>query len=402
MKTISVIIPTKDRPHHLYHTLQCLSEQTLRPELFEVIVINDGGKNPETSIKYPFKISWIKTKGKGSKGPATARNLGAEKAENEILLFIGDDNFPNKYLLWFHNFKHCCHEEPIAIQGYIDWHPDLMPDTFREFITGEGGFQFNWNSLKTETGWKEKADGWFVTANVSIDKTAFLLEQGFNTKFKIAAWEDIELGYRLTRKGIVTYFQPHALVYHHHRITFNSFIERQYAAGRARIDLAALQPELGIDLLAGILDSNNNYEEQLDLALVTNFNVDPEIQPLQKHRWGNVLHSAAIKGAYDELNERGGLWSAVPHIKGSGNSKKALHCLIEAAHAFEDGNLGRATIELEWAMHYEQNSWAIYAALGELYAHQKGNRLKAIQSFQKAIELDPNNSDWPAKRLQTL
>ena len=50
MKQISVVIPTRDRPSALDACLAGLEAQTLSPERFEVVVVDDGGSAPVDEI----------------------------------------------------------------------------------------------------------------------------------------------------------------------------------------------------------------------------------------------------------------------------------------------------------------------------------------------------------------
>jgi glycosyltransferase involved in cell wall biosynthesis len=93
MNNVSVIIPTHNRPHLLLLALQSIEEQKEKPD--EVIVVMDG-ENEETerflngykTEHFTFRFIKIPV----SQGACYARNLGAEKAEGEILMFLDDDD----------------------------------------------------------------------------------------------------------------------------------------------------------------------------------------------------------------------------------------------------------------------------------------------------------------------
>jgi len=87
---ISVIIPTYNERDQLKKCLESLSKQSV--DNFEVIVVDDGStdrtwdalKNIQTD--YPLEI--LKQR---HNGPGAARNLGAKKANGEILVFVDVD-----------------------------------------------------------------------------------------------------------------------------------------------------------------------------------------------------------------------------------------------------------------------------------------------------------------------
>src|SRR5439155_235664 len=58
------------------------------------------------------------------------------------------------------------------------------------------------------------------------------------------ACDDIELGYRLRRQGMVLHFRPQAVTYHHHELTTAGFVRRQRMAGRMSVVLTRKHPEL--------------------------------------------------------------------------------------------------------------------------------------------------------------
>ena len=85
----------------------------------------------------------------------------------------------------------------------------------------------------------------FYTSNVSLPRE-LLLEAGlFDTSFPHAAWEDIEVAYRLMQRGMRMLYRPEAVARHHHDITFASFRRRQEKAGEAAAIFYRKHPELG-------------------------------------------------------------------------------------------------------------------------------------------------------------
>jgi cellulose synthase/poly-beta-1,6-N-acetylglucosamine synthase-like glycosyltransferase len=68
---------------------------------------------------------------------------------------------------------------------------------------------------RTEINWR-----FFYTCNISLAKSFLHRSGGFDEDFKAAAWEDIELGIRLTRAGMRLFYNPRAVAYHEQRISF--------------------------------------------------------------------------------------------------------------------------------------------------------------------------------------
>jgi glycosyltransferase involved in cell wall biosynthesis len=88
---VSVIIPTYNRQDSVLQLLESLREQTMDPENYEVIVIDDGstsgtlGKNLN---KFPSQYKYI---WQDNQGATIARNNGAINSRGRILVFIDDD-----------------------------------------------------------------------------------------------------------------------------------------------------------------------------------------------------------------------------------------------------------------------------------------------------------------------
>lgn len=92
-KPISVVIPTYNESKWIGQCVESLLDQSLRP--FEILVVDDGSTD-DTIIKIEvlqkqFSEKLVKLFKQKHKGPGEARNLAAQKAKGEILLFIDAD-----------------------------------------------------------------------------------------------------------------------------------------------------------------------------------------------------------------------------------------------------------------------------------------------------------------------
>ena len=117
----------------------------------------------------------------------------------------------------------------MAVLGYTTWPRDLKVSPFLHHIN-EYGLQFGYGLIEDP---ESVPFNFFYTSNVSLPR-ALLLEAGlFDTSFPHAAWEDIEVAYRLMQRGMRMLYRPAAVARHHHDITFASFRRRQEKAGEA-------------------------------------------------------------------------------------------------------------------------------------------------------------------------
>ena len=166
------------------------------------------------------------------RGPASARNLGIMNANTRIVLFIGDDiiatpNLIAEHMKWHSNNS----EENVAVLGYVTWSPELRITPFMRWLEN-GGPQFSYHKLK---GKEVLNYCCFYTCNISL-KRHFLLKNGlFDENFKYAAYEDLELSYRLTQKGLQIFYNKDAVGYHLHPTNIETFCRRQQLVGRSKV-----------------------------------------------------------------------------------------------------------------------------------------------------------------------
>lgn len=88
---VSVIIPTYNRPDTVLRLLGSLAGQTLPPDRYEVVVVDDGSTyDPAQISNHPFPFAWHYER-QPNQGATVARNHGATLSQGEILVFIDDD-----------------------------------------------------------------------------------------------------------------------------------------------------------------------------------------------------------------------------------------------------------------------------------------------------------------------
>lgn len=250
----SVVIPTHNRSEKLKDCLQALFDQAYDRKQFEIIVVDDGSQDDTVSVlkklqrAAPVPLYFFC---QPNQGQGVARNKGVIEAKGDIVLFLGDDIIATKDLLKEHDAMHVSHpEESAAVLGFITWHPKLEVTPLMRFmerggaILGRfGGNQFAFDLLEG----RETADyHFFYTSNISLKRP--LLERfKFDPWFAGYGWEDIELGYRLTQKaGLTLYYEPSAIAYHDHPMTFEQWKTRMRDIGYACPRLNEKYPELNL------------------------------------------------------------------------------------------------------------------------------------------------------------
>ena len=99
MKQISVVIPCYNQAPYIAETLQSVIAQSYKN--LEIIIINDGStdKSPEIVKSFEAKHKNIKVFNIENGGVSKARNLGIEKASNELIFLMdGDDTINEEYI----------------------------------------------------------------------------------------------------------------------------------------------------------------------------------------------------------------------------------------------------------------------------------------------------------------
>jgi GT2 family glycosyltransferase len=239
--SFSVVIPTYQRCETLARVLDALAGQREAPE-FEVVVVDDGSADRTPELlqgyrpPYPFRFRSQK-----NAGPAAARNRGVEEARGERILFLGDDTVPEPSLLSVHARAHG--ERPgerVAVLGYTTWPEERRVTPFLHHIN-EYGLQFGYGLIEDP---EAVPFNFFYTSNISIARALLFEADLFDTTFPHAAWEDIEIAYRLTRKGMRILYRPEAIARHYHDISFSSFRRRQQSAGESAARFYEKHPEL--------------------------------------------------------------------------------------------------------------------------------------------------------------
>lgn len=242
MMKISVIIPTFNRGETLKKALVSLERQSVPKENFEVLIIDDGSfDNILTETSELIKKVNINTTLLVQKhsGPAKARNLGIQNAKYEIVLIINDDTICTNDLLSEHlNFHQKYHQIEAGVLGYVTWSPDIEITPFMRWLERRGP-QFSYHKIKGEKAY------WYQlwTCNISFKKSFLLENKLFDEDFPYAAWEDVELGYRLYKKGLRLYYNKKAVGFHYHYTDLDSMKNKMKIHGKSALIIKRKVPK---------------------------------------------------------------------------------------------------------------------------------------------------------------
>ena len=237
---LSVVIPTRDRKATLEKCLEAFRAQTLAPDSFEIIVVDDGSTDGTRELLKTIAggMANLGHLSQEPGGPAKARNRGIREAKSPLILLTGDDCIPSPTLLEGHLAGH--RESPrVAVLGHIAWHPDLEVTPFMEYVGRS--HQFSFPIIAQER--LSVPFGFFYTSNISVGKELLLRAGLFDEEFTDAVWEDAEMGYRLAKSGVRIVYERRAVTFHYHPVTLSQYIDRQIRAGKAAAVFYRKHPE---------------------------------------------------------------------------------------------------------------------------------------------------------------
>ncbi len=239
--SISVIVPTYNRARVLQDCLKALDEQTLAASDMEVIVADDGSTDDTPKLLGEITTNYqLRSIRQQNEGPATARNRAIELARAPLLLMLNDDAILDVGTVAGHldHYRqtlnaHRAMVGPCRIHepaGAKDVAPTL--DRFHLLLPQ------NHHDVVTPCKFTD-----FVTANLSVSKQAVDEIGGYDTEFPYPAGEDIDLGYKLTRRGLQLHFDPGLGSEHRHSFSYESYANMVSMRAQASVMLLAKHEE---------------------------------------------------------------------------------------------------------------------------------------------------------------
>jgi glycosyltransferase involved in cell wall biosynthesis len=227
MPHVSVVIPTHNRIERLKRVLAALESQDYALDDFEVIVVSDGSTDDTNeylqALDTPLQFRAVT---QPNQGVAAARNIGLQHATGKFVLFIDDDVVPSPKLIAEHVRIHADHDDDAIVLGpmltpndagmspWVRWEQAMLTKQYQAMLSGKYA----------------PSARQFYTGNTSLARIHLIAAEGFDINFRRA--EDVELAYRLARRGLKFIFNPNAIGYHYAERSFRSWMEIPYVYGR--------------------------------------------------------------------------------------------------------------------------------------------------------------------------
>ncbi len=234
----SIIIPVKSINDYVRETVPYV--QALTSFEWELFIIPNNMENNEW--QEDGRVTILES---GRVGPADKRDLGAQRASGDILVFLDDDSYPEPDILVVAS-KHFNDSEVVAVGG-----PGVTPlnDSFWQRVSG-AVFLSNFTGGSPEryvsVGKSKQMDDW-PSVNLMVRKSVFLSVGGFDCQY----WpgEDTRLCLKLKETGKKLIYEPNMVVWHHRRAGFGAHLKQIGAYGLHRGFFAKKYPKTSFRLM---------------------------------------------------------------------------------------------------------------------------------------------------------
>lgn len=210
---ISVIVCTYRNPAMLADTVASLVDQTLPPDRYEILVIDNNSRDetPEVTARFPTARYLFE----GVQGLSAARNLGVREARAPILAFIDDDGLACRE--WLEELLAVYDADPDvwaaggpAKEKWEEEPPEWLDNTFFPALS-----VLAWGNEPRQLFWPERVIG----VNCSFRREVFdqlgMFDEllGRNGSLLLGC-EDTEIQKRIHNVGRKVWYNPKALVLH--------------------------------------------------------------------------------------------------------------------------------------------------------------------------------------------
>ncbi len=206
MLTVSLVVPTLDRPEALYNLLRHLEHQVRPPD--EVVVVDQSAAEDARVARYAAGRPRIRLLRIRERGLPNARNVGVAASTGDAVLFVDDDVIPDPGLVAAHAEAY---RDPGVggVGGRVLGGYDRAGGPVGRFRPLGGGVERNFGSDRG--GDVDHLPG----GNMSFRREVFARAGGFDRSFGGSSiGEETDFCLRARAAGFRLVFEPRALVEH--------------------------------------------------------------------------------------------------------------------------------------------------------------------------------------------
>jgi glycosyltransferase involved in cell wall biosynthesis len=226
---MTVVVPTRGRPHRLGASLAALRRQTIAPTL-EIIVVDDGSPSPEAVEEVVRRVGGVRLVRREAGGVGAARNTGTREASAQFVCFTDDDceAAPD----WAEKVRAAFWEGADAVAGLtLNGCPDNRFDEASQLGT----------NLLVEAMTTGTRTRYGAGSNLS-SRTDVLLEIPFDERYR-GSHEERDWCDRVCEAGYGLVWHPEAVVVHRQQLTWRTFLRKHVHYGRGAFTYRRLAAE---------------------------------------------------------------------------------------------------------------------------------------------------------------
>ena len=270
----SVIIPAYNAGRTIGRCLDALLDQTMDRDAYEVIVVDDGSL--DDTVRVSERVG-VRVLSQQHRGPAAARNLGAQQAQAPVVVFTDADCRPAPE--WLEALLRPLEQPEIAgVKG--------------RYATTQRGIVARLVQAEYEEKYQRLSAQQYIdfvdTYSAAYRRDLFLSSGGFDVSFREAAMEDPELSFRLAEQGHKLVFAPSAVVFHLHPDSWGRYLRRKFRVGRWAVLNGWKHPA------RIVRDSRTPPGQRAQLLLMGAIALAGAAGFVQRRWWGALLPLAAI------------------------------------------------------------------------------------------------------------
>jgi len=238
---VSVIVPVGRVDSELRDQIEALGNQSYRGDWELVLSLNSPASEERLAldelVDSVSAIDVVKVVDSSNLRSAShARNVGAARAEGELLLFCDGDDVANKEwveqlaaaLDFYGAVGGFLDEDVLSVPGQENWRPRATPGSLPTFL----------------------GHPYLVSANMGVTRANFEAVGGFDTD--LVRGEDIALSWDLLERGVELGYCDDAVIYYRHRKGLSAMMHQHYLYGRGFSQILARRGIPGEDGAGGL------------------------------------------------------------------------------------------------------------------------------------------------------
>ena len=236
---VSVVVATYNRADSVARLLAQLAGQTLPPDRFEVVVVDDGSTPPVgdrlTALCVPYGLLVLAQQ---NAGPAAARHAAILRSRGDVIVIVDDDMSIAPDFLTQHLAEHPRGSRRVVL-GWVRADPGTRLRLFERFQL----VAIERLVADVRAGRAHPRGSNLYTGNVSFRRDDYLAVGGFDPTFRLS--EDSELGIRLERAGATVAVCDRAVALHaSDHTSVSAWMRRGKEYGAADLRVSEKHPDL--------------------------------------------------------------------------------------------------------------------------------------------------------------